>query len=103
MDCREGQIMALQIENRHHKFSARIGEKTVAVLPYREDGDQVILKATRVAAYWGTDVAAELLDDVLTGLRARGAKMSRFYARWLGLTSPINRTSRPWSILTRPA
>jgi ABC-type amino acid transport substrate-binding protein len=95
--------MALQIEDRHHKFSARIGEKTVAVLPYREDGDQVILKATRVAAdYCGTDVAAELFDAVLTGLRAWG-KRSRFCARWFGLTSPINRTSRPWSILTRPA
>ena len=65
--------MALQIEDRHHKFSARIGEKTVAVLPYREDGAQVILKATRVPAHSGTDVA-ELFDAVLTGLRARGKK-----------------------------
>jgi hypothetical protein len=69
--------MALQIEDGHHKFSARIGEKTVAVLPCREDGDQVILKATRVATdYWATDVAAKLFDVVLTGLRARGNKDS---------------------------
>jgi hypothetical protein len=39
--------MASQIEDRHHKFSVRIGEKTAAVLPYREDGDRVILKAPR--------------------------------------------------------
>jgi hypothetical protein len=86
--------MALQIEDRHHKFSARIGEKTVAVLPYREDGAQVILKATRVAAYSGTDVA-EPFDAFLAGLRAGQKRFSRFCAGWFGLASPINRTSRP--------
>ncbi|WP_394552068.1 GNAT family N-acetyltransferase [Agromyces sp. MMS24-JH15] len=58
-------------------YSATLGEREIASILYREDGERVIVLTTIVDPdFRGRGIAGELIADVLDDIRSRGMKVT---------------------------